>query len=167
MKIKCIVVLGLTTFGLMAFAGCGGNYSANTTAQTPPPETTAAPEMSAEAVVALDRLNASVDRLKLLAASFPDCGKEPQIRRERLRARRLTGQLSAATGVTWRRIRNHSAPDEIARAIREGADESDVPLPALRACRDQRCASASTTRSTTFCGASRREREQASQEARG
>jgi Tol biopolymer transport system component len=28
MKIKCIVVLGLTTFGLMALAGCGGDDSA-------------------------------------------------------------------------------------------------------------------------------------------
>jgi hypothetical protein len=47
----------------VAFAGCGGDDSAATTAQTPPPETTATPELSAEAVVALDRLNASVDRL--------------------------------------------------------------------------------------------------------
>jgi hypothetical protein len=78
MKIKCIVILGLTTFGLMAFAGCGDD-SADKTARTPPPETTAAPKLAAEAVVALDRLSASVDRLKLLAASIPDCGKEPQI----------------------------------------------------------------------------------------
>jgi hypothetical protein len=42
MKIKCIVILGLTTFGLMAFAGCGGDDSADKTARTPPPETTAA-----------------------------------------------------------------------------------------------------------------------------
>src|SRR5215208_7191849 len=54
--------------------------------------------------------------------TLPDCGKEPQIRRERLRARRLTGQVSAATGITWRRIRNHTAPDEIARAIRAAGE---------------------------------------------
>jgi hypothetical protein len=90
----------------VAFAGCSGDDSADTTAQTPPPETTAAPELPAEAVVALDGLNASLDRLKLLAASFPDCGKEPQIRRERLRARRLTGQLSAATGITIAATKN-------------------------------------------------------------
>jgi DNA-binding transcriptional LysR family regulator len=62
---------------------------------------------------------------------------------------------------------SRAMPDEIARAIREGAAESDMPVPALRACRDQRCASASMTWHTTFCGASRREREQAAQEARG
>jgi hypothetical protein len=105
MKIKCIVVLGLTTFGPMAFAGCGGDDSANTTAETPPSETTAAPELRAEAVVALDWLGASLDRLKALAASFPDCGKEPQIRRERMRARRLAGQLNA-------RYRNQLAPQQ-------------------------------------------------------
>ena len=104
MKIKCIVILVLTTFGLMAFAGCGGDDSADKTAQTPP-ETTAAPELPAQAVVALDRLKASVERLKLLAASFPDCGKEPQIRRERLGARRLTGPAQ-------RRYRNHLSPQQ-------------------------------------------------------
>jgi hypothetical protein len=170
MKIKCIVILGLTTFGLMAFAGCGGDDSADKTARTSPPETTAAPELPAQAVVALDRLNASVDRLKLLAASFPDCGKEPQIRRERLRARRLAGQLSAATGITYRRNEKHLSPqqaDEIRSRLNAAADTEGSINPALRACRDQRCASASMTRRTTFCGASRREREQAAQEARG
>jgi hypothetical protein len=138
MKIKCIVVLGLTTFGFMAFAGCGGDDSADTTAKTPPPETTAAPELSEEAVVALDGLNASLDRLKLLAASFPDCGKEPQIRRARMRARRLAGQLSAATGITRRRNRNHPAADEIVSRW-DALYETEVSiLPALRACRDRR-----------------------------
>jgi hypothetical protein len=165
MKIKYIVVLGLTTFSLMAFAGCGGDDSADTTAETPPPETTAAPELPAEAVVALDGLNASLDRLKLLAASFPDCGKEPQIRRERLRARRLAEQLGAAPrrspwaaavrraraifSGTYRRNRNYPAADEIAIRWHALAETEVSILPALRACRDQR------------------EREQAAQEARG
>jgi hypothetical protein len=68
--------------------------------------------LRAEAVVALDRLGASLDRLKALAASFPDCGKEPQIRRERMRERRLAGQLNAATGISWRRNRNQLAPQQ-------------------------------------------------------
>lgn len=78
MKIKCIVVLGLTTFGLMAFPGCGGDDSADTTAETPPPEPTAAPELPAEAAVALDRLNASLDRLKLLAHRSPIAARSPK-----------------------------------------------------------------------------------------
>jgi hypothetical protein len=133
----------------MAFAGCFGDDSADTTAETPPPETTAAPELSAEAVVALDRLNASVDRLKLLAASLPDCGKEPQIRRELMRARRLVNEVAAATGITYRRNHNHPAADEfLSRADAVYETEGSI-LPALGACRDQR------------------EREQAAQEARG
>ena len=78
MKIKCIVVLGLTTFGLMAFAGCGGDDSADTTAKTPPPEPTAAPELSAEAAVALDRLQADEIRSRLDAAALL---RGPSIRR--------------------------------------------------------------------------------------
>lgn len=133
MKIKCIVILGLTTFGLMAFAGCGGDDSADTTAETPPPEPTAAPEFPAEAAVALDRLNASLDRLKLLAASVPDCGKEPQIRRERLRVRRLAGQLAAATGISYRRNKKHLSPqqaDEIRSRLDAAADTEGSINPA-------------------------------------
>jgi hypothetical protein len=118
---------------------------------------------------ALDRLNASVDRLKLLAASIPDCGKEPQIRRERLRARRLAGKLSAASGITYRRNSKHLSrqqADEILSRLNVAADIEGSINPKLRACRDQRCASASITGRTTFCGASRREREQAAREAR-
>jgi hypothetical protein len=138
MKTKCIVILGLTTFGLMAFAGCGGDDSADTTAKTPPPETTAAQELPADAVVALDRLNASVDRLKLLAASLPDCGKEAQSRREWHRARRLVNQVSAATGITYRRNHNHPAADEFLSMADSVYETERSILPALRACRDQR-----------------------------
>jgi hypothetical protein len=136
MKIKCIVVLGLTTFGLMAFAGCGGDDSANTSAETPPPETTAAPELSAEAVVALDRLGASLDRLKLLAASFPDCGKEAQSRREWHRARRLVNELSAASGITYRHNKKHLPPqqaDEIRSRVYALYETEGSILPALHA----------------------------------
>ena len=105
MKIKSVVVLGLTTFGLMAFAGCGGDDSADTTAKTPPPEPTATQEFPAEAVVALDRLNASVDRLKLLAASVPDCGKEPQISP-------VAAACETPSRAARRRYRNHLSPQQ-------------------------------------------------------
>jgi hypothetical protein len=133
----------------VAFAGCVGDDSADTTAETPPPETTAAPELPAKAVVALDRLNASVDRLKLLAASLPDCGKEPQIRREWHRARRLVNQVSDASGITYRRNHNHPAADEFLSMAESVYETEGSILPGLAACRDQR------------------EREQAAQEARG
>jgi hypothetical protein len=133
----------------VAFAGCLGDDSADTTAETPPPETTAAPELSAEAVVALDGLNASVDRLKLLAASLPDCGKEAQVRREWHRARRLVNQVSEATGITYRRNHNHPAADEFLSRAESVYETERSILPALAACRAQR------------------EREQAAQETRG
>jgi hypothetical protein len=138
----------------VAFAGCSGDDSADTTAETPPLETTAAPELPAEAVVALDRLDASLDRLKVLAASLPDCGKEPQIRRERLRARRLAEQLGAAPrrspwavavrraramiSGTYRHNRNYPAADEIASRWDALAETEGAILPALAACRHQR-----------------------------
>jgi hypothetical protein len=137
----------------MVFAGCGGDDSANTTAKTPAPEPTAAQELSAGAVVALDAPSATLDRLKLLAASFPDCGKEPQIRRERLRVRRLVEQLAAATGVTYRRNKKHLSPqqaDEIRSRIDAAVETEGSINPALGACRDQRCLAANPTRDT-FC----------------
>jgi hypothetical protein len=122
----------------VAFAGCSGDDSADTTAKTPPPETTAAPELSEEAVVALDGLNASVDRLKLLAASLPDCGKEPQIRREWHRARRLVNQVADATGITYRRNHNHPAADEFLSMADAVYETEGAILPPLGACREQR-----------------------------
>jgi hypothetical protein len=122
----------------VAFAGCGGDDSADTTAKTPPPETTAAGELPAEAVVSLDGLNASLDRLKLLAASLPDCGKERQIRREWHRARRLVNQVADATGITYRRNHDHPAADEFLSMAESVYETEGSILPALGACREQR-----------------------------